>query len=111
VEKLMVGAVLISLALENATLATMRIFLISVGGLFARGNDENKLSWTDILKISCYGVVPLMIIRASVFISGLTIPYADLLLLAGGTVWIYVIVLKLRDINFEQTGGNIDLEG
>ena len=109
--KMMVGAVILSLAVENTILATMRIFLISVGGLLARDSEEKKLSWRDILKISCYGVVPLLLIRAGLFISGLTLPYADLLLLVGGTIWIYVIVTQLEDINFGMTGSNMDLEG
>lgn len=110
-KKIMIAVVLLSLAFETIILTTARIFLISVGGLLARGNEEKHLPWKQTLKISCYGVTPLVLIRAGLFISGLALPYTDLLLLIGGTLWIYVIVTKLKKSKPSPSEDNIDLLG
>lgn len=73
-----------------------RVGLISVGGFFALQSDSALFNWKRLLKLSCYAVTPVLIADGLLFSMGLTLPYQELFLLGGGTIFVYYIVKHLQ---------------
>lgn len=93
---------LVVVALLELGLGTaIRVVLISFGGLLARQSEEAmvNLSWGQILRISCYTVVPVVILQTLFRLLGLAgyrLPFQEFLLLLTGTAWTFVAVKRIQ---------------
>lgn len=75
----------------------LRVFLISAGGLFAREQDSPLFPWGRLLKLSAYALTPILLLDGLLFVVGWNLPYQEMLLLGGGTIFVYYIVRHLSD--------------
>jgi len=76
---------------------TLRVVLISAGGMFAREQDSSLFPWSRLLKLSAYAVTPLLFVDGVLFVVGWSLPYQEFFLLGIGTIFVYYIVRHLSD--------------
>lgn len=86
------------------------VLIISAGGLFASESQSPVFSWTTFLALSCYAVTPVVLTQAFLFITGMSLPFQQYLLLGAGALYMYFIVKyleqNLMDVNYESSEGS-----